>query len=102
MLEQSSELQQIYAEIVVLDDAEINEPIMLAGMMTELKHIERERIGQRIRELREKQGLTQEQLAKRTDLLKQNISRIEQGRYSTGQDILSRIAWALGCDLDFI
>ena len=61
---------------------------------------ERHRIGSRIRELREEAGMTQEQLAEKTGLLKQNISRIEQGKYSTGQDILSKISRTLGKKLD--
>lgn len=61
---------------------------------------DRLRIGSRIRELREEAGMTQDDLADKTGLLKQNISRIEQGRYSTGQDILSKISRALGRKLD--
>lgn len=64
--------------------------------------IERIRVGQRIKELREEAGLTQEQLAEKTGLQKPNISRIESGKYSTGQDILSKIAHALGKSLDII
>ena len=63
---------------------------------------ERIRIGERIRELREETGLTQDQLAEKTGLLKQNISRIESGKYGTGQDILSKIATALGKRLDIV
>lgn len=59
-------------------------------------------IGQRIKQLREEAGLTQDQLAEKTGLQKPNISRIESGKYSTGQDILSKIAHALGKNLDII
>ncbi|MBV7531357.1 helix-turn-helix domain-containing protein [Chitinophaga sp. sic0106] len=62
----------------------------------------RRAIGERIKKLREEAGLTQDQLAEKTSMLKQNISRIEQGKYSTGQDILSKIADALGKKLDII
>jgi DNA-binding XRE family transcriptional regulator len=62
----------------------------------------RKRIGKRIQQLREEAGLSQEELAQKCGLVKQNISRIEQGKYSTGQDILSRIATALGMRLDFV
>ena len=63
---------------------------------------ERIRIGNRIKELRQKRGISTYQLAELTGLKQPNITRIESGRYSTGVDILSKIAAALGCDLDFI
>ena len=63
---------------------------------------ERIRIGSRIRGLREEAGLSQDDLAEKTGLLKQNIYRIEKGKYSTGQDILSKIAGAFGKKLDII
>lgn len=61
---------------------------------------ERHRIGSRIRELREQSGMTQDELAEKTGLKRPNISRIESGRYNTGQDILSKISLALGKKLD--
>ena len=63
---------------------------------------ERRRIGSRIRELREQSGMTQDDLAEKTGLKRPNISRIEAGRYSTGQDILSKISMALGKRLDIV
>lgn len=66
------------------------------------RDVERERIGARIKEIREKKGLSSLQLAMRTNIDPANLCRIEQGRYSAGLDILSRIAVALGCKLDFV
>ena len=63
---------------------------------------ERVRIGNRIKELRQKRGISTYRLAEMTGLKQPNIARIESGRYSTGVDILSKIAAALGCDLDFV
>ena len=63
---------------------------------------ERIRIGNRIKELRQKRGISTYQLAELTGLKQPNIARIESGKYSTGVDILSKIAAALSCDLDFI
>jgi len=63
---------------------------------------DRKRIGLRIKNLRKEQGLTQFQLAEKAGLEQQNLSRIERGKNSTGQDILSTIATALGKRLDFI
>jgi DNA-binding XRE family transcriptional regulator len=66
------------------------------------RSIERERIGAKIRSLREAKGMEAKQLAIITNIDAANISRIEQGRYSVGLDILAKIAHALGVKVDFI
>ena len=63
---------------------------------------ERERIGRRIRELREAKKMEARDLALLTGIDAANLSRIEQGKYSTGIDILSRIAIVLNAHLDLI
>ena len=63
---------------------------------------ERERIGKRIADLRISLGMTQAELAERAGLKQQNIGRIELGKYSTGQDILSVVSAALGGRLDIV
>jgi transcriptional regulator with XRE-family HTH domain len=63
---------------------------------------DRERIGSRIIQLRNERGISQVQLAEKTGLRQQNISRIESGKYSTGLDILAKIAEALNCRIDFV
>lgn len=63
---------------------------------------ERKRIGARIAALRKARGMTQAQLAEACGMKKPNITRIETGRYSTGLDILAKIAQALDCTIDFI
>lgn len=63
---------------------------------------DRGRIGKRIAEIRKSKGLSQTKLAELTDIAPGNIARIETGKYSTGIDLLSRIADALGYKLDFI
>ena len=60
---------------------------------------DRHRIGSRIKELREQAGMTQQDLADATGLKRPNISRIELGKYSTGIDILCKIAAELGKEL---
>ena len=62
----------------------------------------REQIGSRIREIRMKQGLSVEDLAKKTGLLYANIVRIETGRYAVNIDILQIIASALNCTVKII
>ena len=63
---------------------------------------ERIRIGQRIKELREAKKMEARDLALLTGIDAANLSRIEQGKYSTGVDILSRICVILDAHLDLI
>lgn len=63
---------------------------------------ERKRIGEKIRDERKKKGLTQEMLAQQIGMQRAHISRIEQGKCSTGFDLLQRIAEALEKSIDMI
>lgn len=63
---------------------------------------ERVRIGQRIRELREAKGMDAKLLAFYADIDAANLCRIESGKYSVGVDILSKIGYALGMEIDFV
>ncbi|TMI73181.1 MAG: helix-turn-helix transcriptional regulator [Bacillati bacterium ANGP1] len=53
-------------------------------------------IGWRVRELRQRKGLTTYELAKRSGILRPNISRIESGRHVPSVETLDRLARALG------
>ncbi|MFN7703574.1 MAG: helix-turn-helix domain-containing protein [Chryseotalea sp.] len=66
------------------------------------RSIDRERIGTKIRQLRENKGIEAKQLAILTDIDASNLCRIEQGRYSVGLDILSKISKALGAKVDLV
>ena len=66
------------------------------------KNVERERMGRRIKEIREKRGLDAHELAMRSGIETINLLRIEQGKYSAGFDILTKIAYALNCEIDFV
>lgn len=66
------------------------------------RHTERVRIGRRIKELREAKKMEARDLALLTGIDAANLSRIEQGKYSTGVDILSRICVILDAHLDLI
>ena len=72
------------------------------GMDAGNRQRERVRIGKRIRELRESKKMEARDLALLTGIDAANLSRIEQGKYSTGVDILSRIAIVLDAHLDLI
>ena len=56
-------------------------------------------IGERIRELRNQNGLTQEELADRTELTKGFISQLERGLSSASVATLSDIVTCLGTNL---
>lgn len=72
------------------------------GMDSGNRQAERVRIGKRIKELREGKKMEARDLALLTDIDAANLSRIEQGKYSTGVDILSRICVILDAHLDLI
>lgn len=72
------------------------------GYLPGTRNDDRIRIGQRIRQMREENRMEAQELAKRTGIDAANICRIENGRYSVGLDILSKIAAALGKKVDFI
>lgn len=63
-------------------------------------HQERVRIGLRIRELRKEKNIEAKTLAKIANIDAANLSRIEQGRYAVGLDVLSRIALVLGAKVE--
>lgn len=63
---------------------------------------ERQRIGQRIADLRKAKGMTQQGLADIVGMQRNHISRIEAGKYSVGFDTLQAIAEALGGTIDII
>lgn len=63
---------------------------------------DRIRIGQRIRELRQQQGLTQRDLAQMADITQPNLVNIENGKYSIKLDTLSKIATALHATVEII
>lgn len=74
---------------------------------------ERQRIGQRIADIRKetewtdaagirRTGMTQTELAERTGLQRSHIVRLEQGRYGATIDVLSSIAEVLGKRVDFV
>lgn len=72
------------------------------GMDLGSRYAERVRIGKRIKELREAKNMEARDLAILTGIDAANLSRIEQGKYSTGVDVLSRICLILDARLDLI
>ncbi len=74
----------------------------VAGISAGTRHSDRVRIGARIREIRESRNLDAKDLAKLAGIDAANLSRIENGKYSVGFDILAKIAIAFGKKIDFI
>lgn len=54
------------------------------------------RFGRRLRELRASRGLTQAQLAERSEVTVSYITRLEAGSYAAGIDLVQKLAAALG------
>ena len=59
----------------------------------------KKKIGKRIKELREKKGLTIEKLAYENDLAKGNLSELEKGQIDPKLSTLERIAKGLDVSL---
>lgn len=58
----------------------------------------RTRIGENIREIREKKGYNQEQLAEMMKVSRTTISKIESGKFNCSINYLSKFSWYLGFD----
>lgn len=76
--------------------------VSFMGMSSGDRQGERSRIGKKIRSIREEKGIEAKDLAKLAKIDAANLSRIEQGKYSVGLDILSKIAFVLGCQVDLV
>ena len=74
----------------------------ILGISTGTRHEDRARIGNRIKEIRDERGIEARDLARLVGIDAANLSRIENGRYSVGFDILTKIATALGKKVDFV
>lgn len=59
-------------------------------------------LGERIRSLREKSGLTQKQIAERLNCSRQKYARIEKGVIDISYSNISKIAGILGVDIEEI
>ena len=70
--------------------------VTFMGMSSGNKQAERTRIGNKIRQIRKEKGIEAKDLARLAKIDAANLSRIEQGKYSVGLDILSKLASALG------
>lgn len=76
--------------------------IELSAISSSDRQNERIRIGKLIRQIREERNIEARDLAKLAKIDAANLSRIENGKYSVGIDILSKIAAVLGKKIDLV
>ena len=68
----------------------------------EWKQQQRERLGLRIRSLRESAGMNQVQLAELSGIQSSHLSRIEAGKYAVTFETIQTIAEALNMTVDLV
>lgn len=68
----------------------------------EWKQEQRERLGLRIRSIREAAGMNQVQLAELAGIQSSHLSRIEAGKYAVTFETVQAIAEALGMTVDLV
>jgi len=78
-------------------EAQINENSMEGYL-----HSCRLKMGESIREIREKKGYNQEQLADIMKVSRTTISKIENGKFNCSLDYLSKFSWFLGFQINII
>lgn len=68
-------------------------------MIESYLHDCRLKMGESIREIREKKGYNQEQLADIMKVSRTTISKIENGKFNCSMDYLSKFSWFLGFEI---
>ena len=72
------------------------------GTLENYLHDCRIKIGETIREIREKRGYNQEQLAEIMKVSRTTISKIESGKFNCSIDYLSKFSWFLEFDISLL
>ena len=80
---------------MINSDAQIKE-----SSMEDYLHNCRVKMGETIREIREKKGYNQEQLAEIMKVSRTTISKIENGKFNCSMDYLSKFSWFLGFEFE--
>jgi DNA-binding XRE family transcriptional regulator len=75
-----------------MDNIEIHQ---VEGNLENYLHDCRIKMGETIREIREKRGYNQEQLAEIMKVSRTTISKIESGKFNCSIDYLSKFSWFL-------
>ena len=74
----------------------------IGGTLENYLHDCRIKIGETIREIREKRGYNQEQLAEIMKVSRTTISKIESGKFNCSIDYLSKFSWFLEFDISLL
>ena len=82
-----------------MDDKEIQQ---VEGTLENYLHDCRIKIGETIREIREKRGYNQEQLSEIMKVSRTTISKIENGKFNCSIDYLSKFSWFLEFDISLL
>ncbi|SNA66569.1 Putative glycoside hydrolase family protein (modular protein) [Flavobacterium psychrophilum] len=72
------------------------------GTLENYLHDCRIKVGETIREIREKRGYNQEQLAEIMKVSRTTISKIESGKFNCSIDYLSKFSWFLDFDISLL
>lgn len=75
---------------------------IVENSMENYLHDCRLKMGESIREIREKKGYNQEQLADIMKVSRTTISKIENGKFNCSMDYLSKFSWFLDFDFSII
>ncbi|MDI6047039.1 helix-turn-helix transcriptional regulator [Flavobacterium yafengii] len=75
---------------------------IVENSMESYLHDCRLKMGESIREIREKKGYNQEQLADIMKVSRTTISKIENGKFNCSMDYLSKFSWFLDFDFSII
>ena len=78
------------------------ELIKTTTLMENHLHDCRLKMGETIREIREKRGYSQDELASIMEVNRSTISKIENGKFSFSIDYLSKFSWFLDFDLSVV
>ncbi|WP_310377537.1 helix-turn-helix transcriptional regulator [Flavobacterium sp.] len=82
-----------------MDNIEIQQ---VEGALENYLHDCRTKIGETIREIREKRGYNQEQLSEIMKVSRTTISKIESGKFNCSIDYLSKFSWFLEFDISLL
>jgi transcriptional regulator with XRE-family HTH domain len=82
-----------------MDNKEIQQ---VEGTLENYLHDCRIKIGETIREIREKRGYNQEQLAEIMKVSRTTISKIESGKFNCSIDYLSKFSWFLDFEISLL
>jgi transcriptional regulator with XRE-family HTH domain len=74
---------------------------IVENSMESYLHDCRLKMGDTIREIREKRGYSQEQLAEIMKVSRTTISKIENGKFNCSMDYLSKFSWFLKFEVFF-